>query len=114
MIFGIEANDHAPLHRDSEPGRSLQVAQSISFNPRGTKRFYLCDAERESSTTVTTPIYWFNDMDYHGVHSDPFFRYSVRVDGIFEPAFLKRLVGGAAGARGRGESARQTAGTHRA
>ena len=27
VIFGIEANDHAPLHRDSEPGRSLQVAQ---------------------------------------------------------------------------------------
>ena len=26
VIFGIEANDHAPLHRDSEPGRSLQVA----------------------------------------------------------------------------------------
>jgi hypothetical protein len=40
---------------------------------------------------ITAPIYWFNDMDYHGVEPDPFFRYSVRVDGIFTPAFLKDL-----------------------
>ena len=37
---------------------------------------------------VDAAIYWFNDMDYHGVHADPWFRYSVRVDGVFEPGFL--------------------------
>ena len=91
VVFGIEANDHAPLHRDSEPGQALQIAQSISFAPGRGKRFYLCDAEGGSLTTIDTPIYWFNDMDYHGVHADPFFRYSVRVDGVFEPSFTKRL-----------------------
>jgi hypothetical protein len=30
-------------------------------------------------------------MDYHGVEADPFFRYSVRVDGVFEPAFMRAL-----------------------
>ena len=89
VIFGVEANDHAPAHRDSEPGKALQIAQSISFDPRGRKRFFLCDTEGESETIVEAPIYWFNDMDYHGVLADPFFRYSVRVDGVFEPGFLE-------------------------
>jgi hypothetical protein len=93
VLFGLEANDHAPPHRDSEPGSSLQIAQSISFDPRGNKRFYLAAPDNSSSTTVDTNIYWFNDMDYHGVHSDPFFRYSIRVDGVFDPAFLREISG---------------------
>jgi hypothetical protein len=40
---------------------------------------------------VDRPIYWFNDMDYHGVLADPFFRYSLRVDGVFEPGFVRDL-----------------------
>lgn len=91
VIFGIEANDHAPAHRDSEPGTALQIAQSISFDPRGTKRFYLTDPAHETETVIAAPIYWFNDQDYHGVLADPFFRYSIRVDGVFEPDFLKRI-----------------------
>jgi Rieske 2Fe-2S family protein len=94
VLFGVEANDHAPLHRDSEPGQALSVAQSISFAPRRGKRFYLCDPERTETVVVDAPIYWFNDMDYHGVLADPFFRYSIRVDGVFDPAFVKRIGGG--------------------
>ncbi|WP_437640553.1 hypothetical protein [Sorangium sp. So ce854] len=91
VLFGLEANDHAPAHRDTEPGSALGAAQSISFAPRGGKRFYVCDRDGEERTIVRAPIYWFNDMDYHGVEADPFFRYSIRVDGVFEPAFLRRL-----------------------
>ncbi len=40
---------------------------------------------------MDTPLYWFNDMDWHGVEPDPFFRYSIRVDGVFEPGFLARV-----------------------
>ena len=90
MIFGLEANDHAPLHRDSEPGAALAIAQSISFDPRGNKRFFL-RIRRAGEPASSTRAYWFNDMDYHGVHADPFFRYSVRVDGVFAPSFLKDL-----------------------
>jgi hypothetical protein len=97
VIFGIEANDHAPLHRDSEPGEALQIAQSISFDPRGSKRFFLCDVGRENMTTVESRIYWFNDMDYHGVYANPFFRYSVRVDGVFESGFVRELEKGQRG-----------------
>ncbi len=91
VLFGLEANDHAPAHRDSEPGKSLQIAQSISFDPRGTKRFYLVDSANERHTPVEAPIYWFNDMDYHGVEPDPFFRYSIRVDGVFTDEFVRKL-----------------------
>jgi glycine betaine catabolism A len=92
VIFGLEADHHAPLHRDSEPGKDLTIAQSISFSPRGNKRLYLTDADGGSRTIVRAPIYWFNDMDYHGVLPDPFFRYSIRVDGVFEPGWARRLA----------------------
>ena len=94
VLFGIEANDHAPLHRDSEPGKALTIAQSISFCPghgRAPKRFYLATPDGSDELTVESAIYWFNDMDWHGVHDDPWFRYSIRVDGVFEPSFLAKL-----------------------
>ncbi|HSO37455.1 MAG TPA: hypothetical protein VLT33_33250, partial [Labilithrix sp.] len=99
VIFGLLANDHAPAHRDSEPGKALALAQSISFEPgrhRASgetrhKRFYLRAPDGSSEVLVDAPIYWFNDMDWHGVHADPFFRYSVRVDGVFEPRFLDQV-----------------------
>jgi hypothetical protein len=91
VIFGIEANDHAPLHRDTEPGKSLTVAQSISIDPRGNKRFYLCNGEGDEPVVVDSRMYWFNDMDYHGVLPDPFFRYSIRTDGVFDRSFLRGL-----------------------
>lgn len=91
VIFGLEPNDHAPLHRDTEPGKSLSIAQSISIDPRGTKQFYLCNAEGDEPTIVDSSVYWFNDMDYHGVLPAPFFRYSVRTDGVFKRSFLVDL-----------------------
>ncbi|MBX3192530.1 MAG: aromatic ring-hydroxylating dioxygenase subunit alpha [Labilithrix sp.] len=94
VVFGLLANDHAPLHRDSEPGKALSIAQSITFAPAPAarkKRFYLASPDGAHETEIDAPIYWFNDMDWHGVHDDPFFRYSVRCDGVFEPAFLERL-----------------------
>jgi hypothetical protein len=91
VIFGLEPNDHAPAHRDSEPGAALSIAQSISLCPRGDKRFYLQNDARDEPLVVEARAYWFNDMDYHGVLADPFFRYSVRVDGRFKPGFVERL-----------------------
>ncbi len=95
VVFGVEPNDHAPLHRDTEPGKALVVAQSISIDPRGTKRFYLQNGEDDEPLVVDARVYWFNDMDYHGVLADPFFRYSLRVDGAFERSFLRDVSRGA-------------------
>lgn len=91
VIFGLQPGDHAPLHRDTEPGAALQVAQSISFAPRPGKRLYLQNHPDSPPLVVDGRIYWFNDMDYHGVLPDPEFRYSVRVDGVFTPDFARAL-----------------------
>lgn len=99
VIFGLEADDHAPLHRDTEPGTSLSVAQSVSFAPRRGKRLYLQNAADAAPTIVDSPVYWFNDMDYHGVLPDPYFRYSVRIDGVFTPAFARAIERMARGSR---------------
>jgi Rieske 2Fe-2S family protein len=91
VLFGLSPNDHATVHRDSEPGSSVSVAQCINVCPRGDKRFFLVDPEGEQQTFVTPRVYWFNDMDYHGVEADPWFRYSIRVDGKLDPAFVNKL-----------------------
>jgi Rieske 2Fe-2S family protein len=85
VIFGLQPNDHAPLHRDSEPGKAESVAQSISLCPRGDKRFFLQNDARDEPLVIDSRAYWFNDMD------DPFFRYSIRVDGVFRPGFVEEL-----------------------
>lgn len=91
VLFGLGPHDHAPLHRDSEPGEALELAQSISFAPRPGKRFYLQNDPDAEPLVVDRPVYWFNDMDYHGVLADPFFRYSIRVDGVFDRGFAREL-----------------------
>lgn len=91
VLFGLAPHDHAPLHRDTEPGAALEIAQSISFAPRRGKRFYLQNAPDAEPVVVDRPVYWFNDMDYHGVLADPFFRYSIRVDGVFERGFARAV-----------------------
>ena len=63
----------------------------MSICPRGDKRFYVTDPDHDDEVVVDTRIYWFNDMDYHGVKADPFFRYSIRVDGVYVPAFLRDI-----------------------
>jgi Rieske 2Fe-2S family protein len=91
VLFGLEANDHAPLHRDTVPGSRSDVQHCITICPGRNKRFYLSDPEIRTRLAVTSALYWFNDMDWHGVEPDPFFRYSVRIDGAFEPAFVRDL-----------------------
>jgi Rieske 2Fe-2S family protein len=52
------------------------------------------DADGGSKTVIDARAYWFNDMDYHGVDPAKRFRYSVRVDGVFEPDFVRRVQAG--------------------
>jgi hypothetical protein len=93
VLFGLESNDHAPLHRDTVPRAGARVEHCITICPRRDKRFYLADRELRERVHVDASLYWFNDMDWHGVEPDPFFRYSIRVDGVFEPGFAESLLG---------------------
>jgi hypothetical protein len=92
-IMGLEAHDHGTVHRDGEPDEQTcgEEDQFIAFCPAENKRLFLWDEARREKTFVTGRTYWFNDHDHHGVDSDPFFRYSVRVDGVFREGFLEQL-----------------------
>jgi Rieske 2Fe-2S family protein len=98
LVFGLESNDHAPLHRDTVPS-SAEIDHCITIAPCPGKRFYLGDLSQGRHGQLVhkhfipshARLYWFNDMDWHGVEADPFFRYSIRVDGVFEPDFLARV-----------------------
>jgi hypothetical protein len=90
-IMGLEANDHGTVHRDGDPQEKPGVDHFITLCPTRNKRLFLWDDEAQREHAVAGRAYWFNDSDYHGVHADPFFRYSIRVDGVFRPDFLEAL-----------------------
>ena len=94
-LMGLSANDHGTVHRDGVPEDKPTVDHFITFCPRGDKRLYLWDEQKQEKLQVRGQAYWFNDSDYHGVDADPFFRYSIRVDGVFRPDFLRTLEAGA-------------------
>lgn len=99
-VMGLEANDHGTVHRDGEPDEQDEPDHFITVCPAGDKRLFLWDEETQTKTHVTGRAYWFNDFDYHGVEADPFFRYSIRIDGVFRPEFLERVRRAAKGSSG--------------
>jgi hypothetical protein len=90
-LLGLQSNDHGTIHRDGEDEE--QVGHFITLCPRADKRLFLWDEDERTSLPVEGRAYWFDDRNYHGVAADPFFRYSLRVDGVFDPAFLSQLQG---------------------
>jgi len=88
-ILGLQSNYHGTVHRDGEDEN--EVGHFITLCPRGDKRLFLWDEDRGAEIPVTGRAYWFDDRNYHGVAADSWFRYSIRVDGVFTPDFLARL-----------------------
>ena len=89
-VMGLEAHDHGTVHRDGEPGAPPEPFLTIC--PVPGKRLYVHDEETGADVVVAGRVVWFNDHDYHGVLADPFFRYSIRVDGVFTPEFRAALA----------------------
>jgi len=89
-ILGLEANHHGTIHQDGDPEDTF-AEHFITICPRKDKRLFLWDEERRKKTHVVSRAYWFNDHGYHGVEADPYFRYSFRIDGVFEESFLRRI-----------------------
>jgi hypothetical protein len=103
-IMGLEANDHGTVHHDGDPQNERPPDHFITVCPLGDKRLFLWDEETAAKTPVTSQAYWFNDQDDHGVDADPFFRYSIRVDGVFREDFLEQLRGRQVSGSGEGAS----------
>lgn len=90
-LLGLAAHDHGTVHRDAVPADKPNPDHFVTFSPKGTKRLFVWDDAKGERTIAPSRAYWFNDSDYHGVLADPFFRYSIRVDGTFTPEFKERL-----------------------
>lgn len=91
-VMGLAPFDHGTVHRDGEPAEQGEPDQFITIVPGRNKQLFLWDDTLGEALAVDAPVYWFNDFDYHGVASAPVFRYSVRVDGVFERGFASRLA----------------------
>ncbi len=92
-LLGLRANDHGTVHRDADPAVKTTVDPFITFCPGRKKRLFLWDDVEGTRTHIDARAFWFNDSDYHGVEADPWFRYSIRVDGAFAGGFLERALG---------------------
>jgi hypothetical protein len=90
-VMGLEAHDHGTVHRDGVPAPGRAPDPFLTLCPRADKRLYVQDAVSGARTFVEGRVVWFNDHDYHGVAADPFFRYSLRIDGPFTPEFERAL-----------------------
>ena len=90
-LMGVEANDHGTVHHDGDPAKPHPPDPFITVCPAGDKRLFLWDDAEQRKVPVTGRAYWFNDQDDHGVDADPWFRYSIRVDGVFREDFLARI-----------------------
>jgi hypothetical protein len=90
--MGLEAHDHGTVHRDGVPSPGRPPDPFLTFCPLGDKRLYVMDQATGARIPVEGRVVWFNDHDYHGVLADPFFRYSVRVDGPFTSEFEAALL----------------------
>ncbi len=91
-LMGLEAHDHGTLHRDGEPEEQTAPDQFITFSPAQNKTLVLWDPLTRAQVPVAGQAVWFNDFDYHGVLAAPWFRYSIRVDGVFRDAFVAAIA----------------------
>lgn len=90
-LLGLDAHDHGTVHHDGEPADPRPPEHFVTFCPNGDKRLFLWEEETASKIPVSGRAYWFDDRDDHGVDADPYFRYSIRVDGVFREDFLARV-----------------------
>lgn len=99
-ILGLLPHADGTVHRDADPRDQPSPGEFVSFCPAADKRLFVWDEERRTRTYAPSWAYWFNDADYHGVAADSWFRYSVRVDGVFTDEFREAV--GALAAQGDG------------
>ncbi len=92
-LMGLESNDWGTVHRDGDPAEQEQPDEFITLYPVvDQKKLFLWDETTMSRHVVSgAAAVWFNDFDHHGVEEAPFFRYSLRVDGVFTDAFRTLL-----------------------
>jgi hypothetical protein len=92
-VMGLEAHDHGTVHRDGDPAEQTAPDHFITLSVGPPKTLFLWDeASRREHPVAGATAVWFNDFDYHGVIAHPYFRYSIRIDGVFTDSFLSLIT----------------------
>ncbi len=95
-IMGLEANDWGTVHRDGHPEEQDAPDEFITLSfpvpAERQKRLFVWDEAAQRAHDVNGTAIWFNDFDHHGVAPAPYFRYSVRVDGVFVDDFRAQIA----------------------
>lgn len=90
-LLGLMPGDDGTVHRDGDPSRQKAPDHFITLAPGRPKRLFVASDTDGTRYHAPSRVYWFNDHDWHGVEADPWFRYSIRVDGMFEDGVLADL-----------------------
>ncbi|MCB9679573.1 MAG: hypothetical protein H6737_30990 [Alphaproteobacteria bacterium] len=90
-LLGLMPGDDGTVHRDGDPADQTEPDAFVMLVPGRPKRLFLYDDATGARVEAPSRVYWFNDHDWHGVAADPWFRYSIRVDGVFDPAFAREI-----------------------
>lgn len=92
-IMGLEANDHGTIHRDNfEMVHNPPPNDFITISPAGNKDLFLYNSDTRQKVFIPPcKAYTFNDMNYHGVAAAPYYRYSIRIDGVFTDEFREQI-----------------------
>lgn len=81
MIYGSWAGSSVPVHVDEHGGKQVT---HVNFNPGHYRPVYVWDPilKEKIYKPEEYKFYTFNTLDYHGVDPQPFFTYTIRVDGV--------------------------------
>jgi hypothetical protein len=91
MLFCTDAYRDVPVHRDHLPKTHYdhninfffdRGRKTYIYNPISKEKFYL---------NQNCKSYFFNNRDFHGVDSESYFRYTLRVDGTFNKEIIKKI-----------------------
>lgn len=83
LIFDDESS-HEPIHRGPVPYQEF-----LWIRTNGDKRFFVHDETTGEDHDITSFVAWFDQSRFHGAGTPPpgALHWSLRIDGVFTPAF---------------------------
>lgn len=92
LFFTTYPGAGVPAHRDFYVAPHKDQNINLFFS-EGWRPSFVWDDDKKEKVYLEkgATSYFFNNRDYHGVDAEPVFRYTLRVDGVFQPWLQKKL-----------------------